>query len=200
MTLLNLSSLEEATLRKDPFDYMIVPGAIDSNALDAINRDFPDIDAARNIPLEDIECHGAFRDLINEVRSREFQRKISKKFGVKVNAKMLSISVRGLSSIDEGDIHTDSEKKIITVLIYLNKTWQHNGGRLRLLRSASDIEAYIEEVAPEKGNLLAFKRSDCSFHGYKPYEGERRAIQLNWIESKWTSKFKELRARLRPKQ
>jgi hypothetical protein len=29
--------------------------------------------------------------------------------------------------------------------------------------------------------LLAFKRSDNSWHGHKPFVGERKALQLNWV-------------------
>jgi SM-20-related protein len=28
-----------------------------------------------------------------------------------------------------------------------------------------------------------FRRSDSSWHGHKPYEGPRRAIQFNWVTS-----------------
>jgi hypothetical protein len=39
----------------------------------------------------------------------------------------------------------------------------------------------VAEVPPVEGTLLAFRRSDKSYHGHKSFEGERRAIQLNWV-------------------
>jgi hypothetical protein len=30
---------------------------------------------------------------------------------------------------------------------------------------------------------VAFRRCDYSFHGYKPYEGERRMIQMNYVKA-----------------
>ncbi len=39
----------------------------------------------------------------------------------------------------------------------------------------------VLELPPVAGTLLAFKRSDNSWHGHKPFTGERRVIQLNWV-------------------
>ena len=54
---------------------------------------------------------------------------------------------------------------------------------LRLLRSADNLDDMILEVPPSEGTLLAFKRSDNSWHGHKPFNGERRVIQFNWVTS-----------------
>jgi hypothetical protein len=37
------------------------------------------------------------------------------------------------------------------------------------------------EVPPVEGTLLAFKRSENSWHGHKPFTGERRVVQFNWV-------------------
>jgi Rps23 Pro-64 3,4-dihydroxylase Tpa1-like proline 4-hydroxylase len=81
----------------------------------------------------------------------------------------------------DGEIHTDSKTKLITVLLYMNEGWESDGGRLRLLRSGTDLDDYVAEVPPNGGTLLAFRRADNSWHGHKPHEGPRRAIQLNWV-------------------
>jgi len=36
-------------------------------------------------------------------------------------------------------------------------------------------------VPPVEGTLLAFRRCETSFHGHKPFTGERRVVQLNWV-------------------
>src|SRR5439155_15583355 len=84
---------------------------------------------------------------------------------------------------------------IITVLLYLNPQWEQAGGRLRLLRSATDLDNYFEEVPPAEGTLLAFQRTDNSWHGHKPFIGERRVIQLNWVTGQWRERFEILRHR-----
>jgi hypothetical protein len=38
-------------------------------------------------------------------------------------------------------------------------------------------------VEPKWGRLLAFRRSDRSWHGHLPAEGERRVVQVNWVTS-----------------
>ena len=37
------------------------------------------------------------------------------------------------------------------------------------------------EVPPVSGTVLIFRRSDRSFHGHKPYAGERKVVQMNWV-------------------
>ena len=34
------------------------------------------------------------------------------------------------------------------------------------------------------GTLLAFRRNEDSFHGFRPCGGERRSIQMFWVEPK----------------
>ena len=73
--------------------------------------------------------------------------------------------------------------KQVTALIYLISDWPHSGGRLRLLNGPDDIEDMIAEVPPVAGTLIAFRRSDNSWHGHKLFDGERRSIMLNWMTS-----------------
>ena len=51
-----------------------------------------------------------------------------------------------------------------------------------MLRSENNLDDIVLELPPVAGTLLAFKRSDNSWHGHKPFDGERRAIQLNWVK------------------
>ena len=96
------------------------------------------------------------------------------------------VTVRGRSGTRDGNIHTDAASKIITVLLYMNPRWEEPGGRLRLLRSPDDIEDAIVEAPPVAGTLVAFRRSDNSYHGHKPFVGPRRVIQLNWVTDRGT--------------
>lgn len=52
---------------------------------------------------------------------------------------------------------------------------------MRLLNGGSDLEDYFTKVEPKGGTMLVFKRADNSWHGHHPYEGPRRAIQINWL-------------------
>jgi SM-20-related protein len=91
------------------------------------------------------------------------------------------LTVRGSSDGKDGRVHTDSASKIITLLLYMNPEWDHAAGRLRLLRGPDDLEDFAAEVTPLAGTMLAFRRSERSFHGHHPHVGERRSLQLNWV-------------------
>ncbi len=120
---------------------------------------------------------------MDELRGPEFQRAVERKFDIDLSGHPTMYTVRGFIREKDGSIHTDSETKIITVLLYMNERWENDAGRLRLLRSGDDLEDYVAEVPPYGGTLLVFKRSDNSWHGHKPTSGPRRAIQLNWVTS-----------------
>jgi SM-20-related protein len=54
---------------------------------------------------------------------------------------------------------------------------------MRLLRSNNNLGDIIAEVPPTDGTLLVFSRSDNSWHGFQPFVGERRVVQVNWYVS-----------------
>ena len=68
-------------------------------------------------------------------------------------------TVRGRCGLRDGKIHTDSTSKIITALIYMNEAWKPEGGRLRLLRSGTDLNDIFVEVRQSPA-LIAFMRSE----------------------------------------
>ncbi|MGD8497948.1 MAG: hypothetical protein PVG82_03510, partial [Chromatiales bacterium] len=47
----------------------------------------------------------------------------------------------------------------------------------------TDIEDFAAEVPPIGGTLLAFRRTDDSYHGHKQFVGERRMLQLSFLRS-----------------
>jgi Rps23 Pro-64 3,4-dihydroxylase Tpa1-like proline 4-hydroxylase len=91
------------------------------------------------------------------------------------------VTVRGQSRAADGKIHTDSRTKLVTALIYMNDAWESPRGRLRLVRSATDLDDVIAEVPPDEGTLLVFRNDPNAFHGFEPFAGPRRVIQLNWV-------------------
>jgi Rps23 Pro-64 3,4-dihydroxylase Tpa1-like proline 4-hydroxylase len=113
------------------------------------------------------------------------------------------LTVRGHARAKDGRIHTDSKWKIVTLLIYMNRGWRDDGGHLRLLRSPSNLDDYVADVVPEYGTAVFFQCTDNAWHGHTPFVGERRAIQLNWVESeswvrreqgrhRWSSRLKKI--------
>jgi SM-20-related protein len=182
MSYFNFAALDAIPLNRDPFDYLVVPGFLTAEGLSAVNRDYPEIGTAGNKDLESLHYGPGFRALIEELNSPEFVRRIAAKFGINLDSAITTITVRKFCEASDGNIHTDHWSKLITVLVYFNTDWADAGGQLRLLRSATDIENYAAEVAPIGGTLLAFRRSDRSWHGHKQFVGERRMLQMNFVK------------------
>jgi SM-20-related protein len=72
----------------------------------------------------------------------------------------------------------------MTMLVYMNDDWDEGGaGRLRVLYCSDAYEPYAVEIPPVMGTVFAFLRSDKSWHGHKPFVGERRVVQVAWVKS-----------------
>jgi SM-20-related protein len=183
MSVLDLAAFDSAALVHDPFDYLVVPGFLKPEAIEAVNRDFPELEGPANFAPEELMYGPSFAELLRELSQPEIADRFGQKFGVDLAASPTTITIRKYCELSDGDIHTDHWSKLITALIYFNPEWTHDGGRLRMLRSAGDIEDYGAEVAPLAGTLLVFRRSDRSFHGHKRFAGERRMLQMSWVRS-----------------
>jgi SM-20-related protein len=179
----DIEKLRAAELETDPFEYIVVPAFLSAASLKRINATFPSITKGGSYPIESLKASMTIKKVIDELDSPEFERAIAEKFGVDLTGKPKMYSLRGWLRTKDGQIHTDSKDKIITVLLYLNENWQHEGGRLRLLRNGTDLENFVAEVPPDNGTLLVFKRAANSWHGHHPFEGQRRALQMNWMTS-----------------
>lgn len=181
MSVLNLAVFDNTPLQREPFDHVVATGVISPETLKALNRDYPEIDKPANYSPDALTYGPHFQQLLNELNDPDFEKRVAEKFGVDLTGAMKTITVRKYSEPSDGNIHTDHWSKIITLLVYFNPEWTQEGGKLRFMRSANDIEDYAKEVPPLGGTVLAFRRSDKSFHGYKAFQGERRMVQMSWV-------------------
>ena len=196
LSMLDLETFRNTPLTSEPFEFLIVPEFVRAEARLAIDKDYPEVARPGSFPLREVTYGPGFAKLIEELRSDEFRQAFEEKFGVDLANRPDMITVRGRCSEKDGKIHTDSETKIITILIYMNTAWETSGGRLRLLRSANNLDDVILEVPPTEGTLLAFRRSNNSWHGHKPFSGPRRVIQFNWVTSEAVVRREQNRHRL----
>jgi len=180
--MLRLDTLRATPIERDPFEYVIVKDFIERKKLEEAMADYPEVAGPGSHPPSSLKIAGGFRELIDELLATPFRNAIEEKFDIDLTDRPTMYTVRGFCRARDGKIHTDSKTKIVTVLLYMNgESWGSSTGRLRLLRNGSDLEDYAVEIEPAGGTLLIFKRSDKSWHGHHPYEGRRRAIQLNWV-------------------
>ncbi|MGI9422243.1 MAG: 2OG-Fe(II) oxygenase [Hyphomicrobiaceae bacterium] len=196
MSYLNLQKLREAELISDPFWFTVVPGFLDAETVHRINATYPEIERGGSYPIESLATDMLIKDVVAELDAPAFEQAVAEKFDVELTDRPKMYSLRGYTRAKDGRLHTDSKDKIITVLLYLNENWTHEGGRLRLLRNGHDVDDFVQEVPPDNGTLLIFKRSDNSWHGHHPFEGPRRSLQMNWMTSEGTKGFHRLRHKL----
>jgi hypothetical protein len=177
---LDLEAFRRTKLEQDPYPHLIVPGFIRPVAVDRLNADFPAIDGPGSYPPESLELKPDFAEFIAALEGGALRGLFAEKFGLDLAGRPAMVTVRGRIKQANGDIHTDTASKLITVLLYLNRSWDQAGGRLRVLRS-NDMDDLVTEIPPVGGTMLAFRVSDRSWHGHLPSEGIRRALQLNWV-------------------
>jgi SM-20-related protein len=192
---LDFAAFRAAPLVRQPFEHLVLPGFVKPEARVAINAAYPRIDTPGSFPVCELSYGPAFAALLDTLSGAEFRQAVEAKFALSLEGRPTVITVRGRCGTKDGNIHTDQESKIITVLIYMNPEWGSAGGCLRLLRSGTDIDDVITEIPPLDGTLVAFRRSDNSWHGHKPFIGERRVIQLNWVKSEGVKVYEVLRHR-----
>lgn len=181
MKFLDLDLVRRATLETDPFPYLVVPGFIPSDARAALSADFPRIDKVGSFPTTTLDIGRTFAAFLDELEGPGFRDAIAAKFGIDLSGRPTMVTIRGQSGTRDGNIHADSKTKLVTVLIYMNESWEAPGGRLRLLRSSDSLDDMVAEVPPDAGTLLAFLVTPHSWHGHAPAFGPRRVIQLNWV-------------------
>lgn len=196
MAHLNLDKLRQANVEREPYDYLIIEGFLSPDSVSRINATYPKIEQGGSYPIESLDQNMTIKEVIDELDGPDFETLVSEKFDVALHGRPKMYSLRGYTRAKDGQIHTDSKDKIITVLLYLNENWQQPGGRLRILKNGHDVDAFATEVPPDNGTLLIFKRSDTSWHGHHPFEGPRRSLQMNWMTSEGSKGFHAIRHKI----
>jgi hypothetical protein len=196
MGLLKIEALAETPLQTDPYEYVVVENFLDEAAQAQILGGFPDMPDAGSFPLSELEVGPGLQALFDALDGPAFRKAVEQKFGLDLKGRATMFTLRGRCDTRDGRIHTDSKKKIITVLLYLNEGWQEDGGRLRLLKNGEDLNAVAAEVPPKFGTLLVFRRSENSWHGHELYVGPRKVLQMNWVVSDKVAAWEQWRHRI----
>src|SRR5512136_2340939 len=125
---LGLEAFRAIPLVQEPFQHLIVSGFISPAGLAAISADYPKISSSGSFPVDQVTFGPAFQKLLDELESDEFRDAFEEKFALDLSGRPTVTTVRGRCGAGDGQIHTDSKSKIITVLIYMNETWEQAGG------------------------------------------------------------------------
>src|ERR1700688_2345542 len=154
MDLFDYETLRATPLSRDPYEHVIVSGFVRPDALGKINVDYPAIEDTGSFPVEGLQFGPGFQVMVDALESEPFRKAFEEKFEVDLSGRPTTITVRGRCAGGDGQIHTDSVGKIITILIYLNPKSDDSGGRLRLLR-AKNIEDVAGRGGSSRGDLAA---------------------------------------------
>jgi hypothetical protein len=183
MRVIDLDVLQAAPAVPSPYPHFTTGGALRPESVPALMTDFPAITQPGFFPIDDVPVKGAFAALLDDLQDPAFSAMAGEKLGMDLVSRPTLITVRKWSAASDGRIHTDSVSKIATLLVYLNESWTDTGeGRLRVLRSGTDFNDYTAEISPVAGTVFGFRRTDSSWHGHLPFVGERRVVQITWLQ------------------
>jgi SM-20-related protein len=182
LSILDLDAVRAAPVSREPYPHLLGTSVLRPDAVDDLRRDFPVIAKPGYLTLDEIALTGRFKDLIEELESDAFSAEMGRIFGIDLVSCPRLTTVMKRSQPKYGAIHTDGPSKVMTLLVYMNDDWNApEAGRLRVLYDGERFEPYAVEVPPTMGTMFAFLRSDSSWHGHRPFEGERRVVQVAWV-------------------
>jgi SM-20-related protein len=179
--LINFAAIEQASLKLEPFPYVVIPHFLKTDYLPSLIENFPTITHRGSIPASSINQQSLFDQLIKELNGAELKQIIANKFTMDLETKPSMLTLRGNTTERDGVIHTDSKSKLITLLLYMNPSWESEGGKLRLLKNKHSLDDYVEEISPLAGSCVIFKVTPNCWHGHKPFVGKRLSLQLNYL-------------------
>ncbi|BCM85851.1 2OG-Fe(II) oxygenase [Methylobacterium indicum] len=181
-SILDLDAIRAAPLTQAPYRYVLGRQVIRSEAVPALLRDFPAIEKPGYLTLDEVGLAGRFGDLVAELESDAVSRVLGETFGIDLVSCPRLTTVMRRSQSKYGAIHTDGAAKVMTLLLYMNEAWETaEAGRLRVLYDGERFDPYAVEVPPTMGTMFAFLRADNSWHGHRPFAGERRVVQVAWM-------------------
>ncbi|SFU78748.1 2OG-Fe(II) oxygenase superfamily protein [Methylobacterium sp. 174MFSha1.1] len=183
LSILDVDAVRAAPVSHDPYHYFLGRQVLRSEAIADLKRDFPAIAKPGYLTVDEVQLTGRFKDLIEELESDDFSRVLGEKFGLDLVSCPRLTTIMRRSQPKYGAIHTDGPSKVMTLLVYMNDEWDApEAGRLRVLYDGERFEPYAVEVPPTMGTMFAFLRADNSWHGHRPFEGERRVVQVAWVK------------------
>ncbi len=184
MQVLDYAAFAAIPVSVSPFPHVVLPRFVPRQALSLIYAQLPRLDRGGLFPPEALALGPDARALMTELAGPTLQSAVAAKFGLDLDDAPTMLTMRLATREKDGQIHTDSHAKRVTLLLYLNPpsdAFAQQAGCLRLLRSAGDLDDYAVEVPPTDGTLLVFPNGPNTYHGHRTYVGARHSVQLNYM-------------------
>ncbi len=183
-SLLDYAALEVAPLTQEPFPHVVVQDFVPPAALARVYAGLPRMTRGGSFPPEALRMGEDARAMMEELEGPRLRQAIAAKLGMDLAEAPTMLTARLYTREKDGQIHTDSSAKRVTVLLYLNpeqEAFDKREGCLRLLRSPDDLEDFAVEIPPTRGTLLIFPNGPTTWHGHRTYVGPRHSVQLNYM-------------------
>ncbi len=192
MDVADLDALRAAPVSAEPFAHILLPRFIRAEALPGVFAALPPMKGRGSFPIEAVRLGAAAKAVIATLQSDEFRQIVEQKFGLDLAGAPNMVTLRGNSGPQDGQVHTDSSAKRVTILLYLNPagadSWARQEGCLRLLRGPDDLENFAAEVPPVDGALVVFPNGPTTWHGHKTFAGQRYVVQMNYMTTSTKAK------------
>lgn len=132
------------------------------------------------------ELSDAWRALAADLVSPEYRAAIASLTGCDVTHLPMEVNVFHYGPGCSLGAHRDLPEKLITHVLYFNRSWDNaQGGCLSILRS-SDPADLAAQVSPVVGNSAVIVRSDCSWHAVSRVVGDapqsRRSVTVTFYQ------------------
>jgi SM-20-related protein len=171
-TPLDFEAFRTAAIANQPYPHILVPNFVKPAVLREVVAALPRLRGRGSFPITALHLGPAAQTIVRGLEGDTFRAITAQKFNLDANER-------------DGNIHTDSIAKRVTILLYLNPSsgnvFADQKGCLRLLRSQNNLEDYAVEVPPVDGTLLVFPNSPTAWHGHKVFIGQRYVIQMNYM-------------------
>ena len=181
---LDYAKLTSTAVANDPFPHVVVPWFVPPASLDAVLADLPPLGKRGSFPVDAVRLGPNAKALMEAMDGPILRAAIEHLFALDLQDAPTMVTLRGWTSERDGRIHCDSLAKRLTVLLYLNRetdAWSRQEGCLRLLRGPTDLDDFAVEVPPVNGTLLVFPNGPTTWHGHRPFVGQRYGVQLNYM-------------------
>ena len=185
-SIIDYNQLRTAIVDPHPYIHLVAQNILTKAHQADLSATFPNINEPGFFPLDVIgKMYGDFAEFIEELQKPILAEILGEKFGISLVDKPSLITIRKLSALKDGPIHTDGNSKLVTALFYFNEAWPatEEGGSFAILSNNDSFDSTVKAVPPIYGNFTAFVRSENSWHGHKPFEGERKVVQITWVKS-----------------
>jgi len=180
---INTDALITAPLQQTPYPYVVIPQFLKQDVVSTLVENFPHIVHRGSIPADSVLSHKIFQDFTQELMGQVLQQLIAQKFSLDLKDKPTMLTLRGNTTDRDGAIHTDSKSKLITLLLYMNPTWNTPEGQLRILSNKKSLKNYAAEISPLAGSCVIFQVTRHCWHGHTPFNGKRLSLQLNYLRN-----------------